>query len=232
MAYFLTWHGHANFEITTPQQTIFIDPWFSGNPKADMTAQQVTKADLVLLTHDHDDHLGDALDLCMRTRAQLVAQVELAGSLLKKGLDQDLVVNGIGYNIGGTVEVQGTRITMTQAFHSCEAGTPVGFIIELDNGFTLYHAGDTGIFGDMSIWGELYSLDLAMLPTGGVFTMDARQAAKACSLLKCRQAVPMHWGTFPSLDADPEQFSQQIRQLAPSTCPIIMQPGEKIELVP
>jgi L-ascorbate metabolism protein UlaG (beta-lactamase superfamily) len=232
MAYFLTWHGHANFEITTPTQTIFIDPWFSGNPKADMAAQEVSKADLILLTHDHDDHLGDALDLCMRTRARLVAQVELANALMNKGLDQDLVVNGIGFNIGGTVDVQGTRITMTQAFHSCGAGTPVGFIIQLDNGFTLYHAGDTGIFGDMKIWGELYPLDLALLPTGDVFTMDARQAAKACSLLQCRQAVPMHWGTFPSLDSNPATFEEQVRQLAPSTRAIIMQPGENIELVP
>jgi L-ascorbate metabolism protein UlaG (beta-lactamase superfamily) len=109
-------------------------------------------------------------------------------------------------------------------------GTPVGFIIRLENGFTLYHAGDTGIFGDMKIWGELYPMDLALLPTGDVFTMDARQAAMACSLLTCRQAIPMHWGTFPALAADPEDFTRQVRRFAPSTKPIIMRPGEKIEL--
>ena len=230
MTSFLTWHGHANFEITTPKQTILIDPWFSGNPKAGMDVDQVHKADLILVTHDHDDHLGDALELCKRTKAKLVAQVELACSLLKQGLDQDQIVNGIGFNIGGTVEVRGIRITMVQAFHSCGVGTPVGFIIRLENGFTIYHAGDTGIFGDMQLWGELYPIDLALLPAGDVFTMDAKQAAKACALLKCRQAVPMHWGTFPSLAADPKEFTRQVQKLAPSTWPIIMQPGKKIEL--
>ena len=230
MTYFLTWHGHANFEITTPTQTILIDPWFSGNPSADCSAGDIKNADLVLLTHDHDDHLGDTMEICKRTGAALAAQVELACSLKNQGLDQDQIVNGIGFNIGGTVAVGGTRITMTQAFHSCGVGTPVGFIIRLENGFTLYHAGDTGIFGDMKIWGELYPMDLALLPTGDIFTMDARQAAMACSLLTCRQAIPMHWGTFPALAADPEDFTRQVRRFAPATKPIIIRPGEKIEL--
>ncbi|WP_462324914.1 metal-dependent hydrolase [Desulfoplanes sp.] len=230
MSYLLTWHGHANFEITTPKHTIFIDPWFLGNPRADISAGDIDRADLVLATHDHDDHLGDALELCKKTGAVFGAQVELAGSFMQQGIDRNQILNGIGFNIGGTVCFEGIEITMIQAFHSCATGTPVGFIIRLDNGFTVYHAGDTSIFGDMELWGELYPIDLALLPTGDVFTMDAYQGAKACALLKCRMAVPMHWGTFPGLDSEPQKFARLVQKHAPSTWPIVMQPGERIEL--
>ena len=231
MAPTLTWHGHANFEITTPLHTLYIDPWFSGNPTTDIQEEQVKKADLILVTHDHGDHLGDALRLCKRTGALLAAQVEVAGSLIQQGLDQSQVLNGIGFNIGGTVTHEKIALTMTQAFHSCTCGTPAGFIIRLENGYTIYHAGDTAVFADMKTWGELYPIDLALLPAGDVFTMDARQAAMACSLLKCRAAVPMHWGTFPALTQDTDEFVCQVKALAPDTTPLIMQPGEQIELV-
>ncbi|MFA7166040.1 MAG: metal-dependent hydrolase [Desulfoplanes sp.] len=231
MSTFLTWHGHANFEITTPDQTIFVDPWFSGNPKADIPLQDVHSADLVLVTHDHSDHLGDTLQLCRQTGARLAAQVEVAGDLIHQGLDQSQVLNGIGCNIGGTIEYAGTRITMTQAFHSCASGTPAGFIIRLKNGYTIYHAGDTGIFADMKTWGELYPMDLALLPTGDVFTMDAEQAALACSFLQCRTVVPMHWGTFPALAQSMDHFADLVKKKAPDTRVVIMQPGERIELV-
>ncbi len=227
----LTWHGHANFEITTPTHTLFIDPWFSGNPTADIPVTQIKKADLVLVTHDHGDHLGDALTLCQQTGARLAAQVEVAAALMEQGLDQQQILNGIGFNIGGTVAHEGIAVTMTQAFHSCASGTPTGFIIRLADGYTIYHAGDTAIFADMKTWGELYPLDLALLPAGDIFTMDARQAALACSLLKCRAAVPMHWGTFPALAQDTSEFVRLVKETAPDTHPLIMHPGETIELV-
>jgi L-ascorbate metabolism protein UlaG (beta-lactamase superfamily) len=230
MSYTLTWHGHANFQITTPELSILIDPWFEGNPSATIKAADVDPVGLVLVTHDHGDHMGQALEICRSTGASLGAQVELAGHLMEQGLPQEQVLNGIGFNIGGTVEYKGVKVTMVQAFHSAERGTPVGFIITLDNGFTLYHAGDTGVFSSMALWGRLYPLDLAMLPIGGVFTMDPRQAALACLLLRCKTVVPMHWGSFPVLEQDTKTFGEHLEKDAPGTRLLSMNPGSTIEL--
>jgi len=230
MSYTLTWHGHANFQITTPELTILVDPWFEGNPSASLKAADIQNVDLVLVTHDHGDHVGQALDICKTTGAALGAQVELAGHLLKQGVPQEQVLNGIGFNIGGTVEYKGIKITMIQAFHSCERGTPVGYIITLDNGFTLYHAGDTGVFSSMALYGRLYPIDLAMLPIGGVFTMDPKQAALACLLLRCRNVVPMHWGSFPVLEQNTGSFKKYLEKDAPGTTLLTMSPGETIQL--
>lgn len=208
----LTWHGHSAFAITTPTQTILIDPWFDGNPAAKVTAENV-EADLVLVTHDHGDHVGQALDICRRTGASLGCIVELAAKLTAQGLPANQVLNGIGFNIGGTVTHNGVSVTMTQATHSCESGVPVGFIIRLDDGYTLYHAGDTGLFSSMALWGKLYKIDLALLPIGGVFTMDAAQAAMATMMLRCKKVVPMHWGTFPVLAQNRDAFQKELEKL-------------------
>ncbi|WP_028574774.1 metal-dependent hydrolase [Desulfonatronovibrio hydrogenovorans] len=230
MANQLIWHGHANFEIITPDLNIFIDPWFTGNPSAQTSSASVKKADLVLVTHDHADHLGQAVEICKNTGAHLGAIVELAGRCKAQGVRPDQILNGIGFNIGGTVEFKGVQVTMTQAEHSSDQGVCVGFILTLENGFCIYHAGDTGIFATMGLWGELYQIDLAILPTGGVFTMDSRQAALACRLLKCRQVVPMHWGSFPVLEQDTQSFARELTQRAPETELISMEPGQKISL--
>ncbi|MFW5730902.1 MAG: metal-dependent hydrolase [Desulfonatronovibrionaceae bacterium] len=227
----ITWHGHANFEIITPELNIFIDPWFEGNPSADKKSSEITKADVVLVTHDHGDHLGQAVEICKNTGAYLGAIVEVASMCASRGVDQSRILNsGMGFNIGGTVKHQGIGITMTQAFHSSAQGACAGFIIRLENGFTIYHAGDTGIFSSMSLWGDLFKIDLALLPTGGVFTMDSIQAAMACSLLKCSRAVPMHWGSFPVLEQDTTRFRKELARRAPDTRCIEMAPGDTITL--
>jgi L-ascorbate metabolism protein UlaG (beta-lactamase superfamily) len=226
----LTWHGHANFEIITPELNILIDPWFEGNPSAKTGAGSITKADLVLVTHDHADHLGQTVDICDRTGASLGAIVELAAKCRSMGVKQDRILNGIGFNIGGTVEFKGVKITMTQAFHSSDRGSCVGFIITLENGTCLYHAGDTGIFSSMELWGKLYKIDLAILPIGGVFTMDSRQAALACQLLGCKKVVPMHWGSFPVLEQNTDMFRQELVFQAPETKLLSMKPGETITI--
>lgn len=229
MAVQITWHGHSNFQIQADGINIMIDPFFSGNPKADCSWEEAPKTDLVLVTHSHDDHAGDAIAICKRDKAMLGAVAYLPRAFEKQGLPPELVLNGIGFNIGGSLEYKGARITMTEAFHTCDDGAPVGYIITLPGGFTIYHAGDTGIFRNMKTWGELYSIDLALLPCGDVFTMDPVQAALAAFYLRAKAAVPMHWGTFPVLVQDTGDFVKYVDRLAPDCRAVPMRPGETRE---
>ncbi|WP_045211295.1 metal-dependent hydrolase [Desulfonatronovibrio magnus] len=224
----ILWHGHANFEIITPNLNIIIDPWFQGNPSAQTEWQQIEKADLILITHDHADHIGQAVEICQKTGASIGAIVEVAAKFQELGVPQDKIVNGIGFNIGGTIQYQGISVTMIQADHSSEKGECVGFIITLENNTVIYHAGDTSIFSSMGLWGELFDIDVAILPIGGVFTMDPRQAALACSLLKCKKVIPMHWGSFPVLEQGTDLFQQELTLRSPETEMIVIKPGQKI----
>ncbi|MDR2891876.1 MAG: metal-dependent hydrolase [Deltaproteobacteria bacterium] len=226
----LTWHGHANFQIEAAGANVLVDPFFTGNPKATVKWKDISRPDLVLVTHLHGDHAGDSVAICNYHGSMLGGVVGLVEKLAESGLDPQLILNGIGFNIGGTVSHQDVKVTMTEAFHTSEAGCPVGYIIIMPNGFTIYHAGDTGIFRNLKTWGELYSIDLALLPAGGTFTMDARQAALAAKFLKAKTAVPMHWGTFPVLAQDASDFERELAATAPDCRPIIMQPGQTVVL--
>ncbi len=229
MATSITWYGHSNFLVQTDGVSILIDPFFSGNPSAPCGWQDVPGADLLLVTHDHGDHVGDTVNICGSTGAMLGAVYETAASLVQKGVPQKQVVNGVGFNIGGTVEQFGVKITMTEAFHSSETGVAVGYILTFPDGFTIYHAGDTGLFSNMKILGELYKPDVALLPIGGVFTMDFRQAAFACHLLNVPCVIPMHYGTFPALSSTAEPFKTELAKLCPGCKAILLQAGEKID---
>jgi len=221
------WMGHSGFMIRDGK-TVLIDPWFEGNPKIPGGIGSAPKADLILLTHDHFDHSGDAVALAKRTGALMVGIFELAGDLKAKGVPADRILNGGGgMNIGGTVEVQGFSITMTEARHSSTLGVPAGYVIRTPSGKTVYHSGDTGIFAGMSLIGELYPADLVLLPIGSVFTMDYRQAAKACALLKAKAVVPMHYGTFPILEPNADRFVAELAKVSPGTRPIVLAPGEE-----
>ncbi len=224
----ITWHGHSNFAIRTPGCSLLVDPFFTGNPKAVTGWQAVSAPDAVLVTHLHGDHAGDAVDICKATGAMLGAVVGAAETLKDAGVPADQIINGIGFNIGGTVTVRGARITMTEAFHTTEGGAPTGFIISLPEGFTVYHSGDTGIFANMSIWGDLYDIDVALLPIGGVFTMDARQAALAARMLKAKAVIPMHWGTFPVLAQDTREFQEHLAITAPTSRFVELAPGQTV----
>jgi len=226
----LTWHGHANFQITTPNLSMLIDPWFEGNPSACTGSDACSQVDLVLVTHDHDDHIGQTVDICKNTGAHIMAVVETAVKLGQQGIPENQIVNGIGFNIGGTVEFKGIHATMVQAFHSSGSGSPVGYIITLEDGRSVYHAGDTGIFSSMQIFGDLYDIDLALLPIGGVFTMDPKQAALACTMLKSSAVVPMHWGSFPILEQSVEKFRRELDAVKADTRLIAMEPGQSIEI--
>jgi L-ascorbate metabolism protein UlaG (beta-lactamase superfamily) len=223
----ITWFGHSAFKLESPTgRVILIDPWLD-NPKAPPGAKDLTRVDLILLTHGHADHLGNTLEIARQTDARVVAIYEIGLFLQSKGLNR---VEGI--NKSGSIDFEGIRVTMTHAQHSSgiepggeilAGGDPAGYVVRFENDFAVYHAGDTGLFGDMKLIGELYKPDLVMLPIGGCFTMGPQEAAYACRLLKPRYIVGMHYGTFPVLAGTPTELRRHlpapmrksVRELAP-----------------
>jgi L-ascorbate metabolism protein UlaG (beta-lactamase superfamily) len=227
----LTWLGHAAFRFDTPGgKRVYVDPWL-GNPKCPDNEKEPERVDLIALTHGHDDHVGDTLSLAQRFDCPVIAQVELRGWLSTKGLSDD---TSQAPNKGGTVDVQGVRITLTNAHHSSSGfeevggfvylGEPCGLVIEVENGTKLYFAGDTCVFGDMQLIGRIYEPDVAILPIGDHFTMGPREASVALELLGVRRCVPCHYGTFPLLHGTPDQ----LRELAPDVDIMSPEPGESV----
>ena len=226
----LTWLGHAAFRIDSPGgKRIYVDPFLNGNPSCPESEQQPERVDLIALTHGHGDHVGDTIALWKAFSCAVVAQVELRGWLAGQGLEPDMSQSP---NKGGTVEVEGIRITLTNAYHSSSAddgsytGESCGLVLELESGFKLYFAGDTCVFGDMALIARVYEPDLVVLPIGGHFTMDPREAAVALELLGATRCVPSHYGTFPLLAGTPEQ----LRELAPGVEIEAPPPGGTVEL--
>ena len=228
----LTWLGHAAFRLDSPEgKRIYVDPWLE-NPKCPEGEKEPERVDLIALTHGHDDHVGATVELAQKFGCSVVALVELRGWLSTKGLPEEATEAA---NKGGTVEKDGIKITLTDAKHSSSAfedgkfvylGEPAGLVIELENGKKIYFAGDTCVFGDMALIGRIYKPDLAVLPIGGHYTMDPREAAVALELLGVNRCVPCHYGTFPLLAGTPDECRKLV-----SDCEIVAPaPGETVEI--
>jgi L-ascorbate metabolism protein UlaG (beta-lactamase superfamily) len=231
MATELTWLGHSAFRVESPGgKRIYIDPFLTGNPRTPDSEREPARCDLIVLTHGHGDHVGDAVAIHQRLGCAVVAQVELRGWLTGKGVADDGGAHSV--NKGGTASVLGVKITLTDANHSSSApdgayaGEAAGVVLELEDGFRIYFAGDTNVFGDMSLIGRIYAPAVAVLPIGDHYTMGPREAAVALELLGVARCVPCHYGTFPLLTGTPDE----LRELAPPGVEVLSpEPGETLE---
>jgi L-ascorbate metabolism protein UlaG (beta-lactamase superfamily) len=241
------WLGQAAFKITTPGgKVIVLDPFLVNNPKTPAEYKDLDKlgkVDLILITHGHGDHVGDVKALAAKTGAKVYGPAGLIATLIDLGWVTP--EQGVRFGKGGKVQPLGPQITVTQvrAEHSSEVtvtdpatkkstthpgGEPAGFVIQLENGFKIYHMGDTGIFGDMKLIAEYYRPDLVLMPIGGHFVMDPKDAAFATrEWLKPKFVIPMHYGTFPVLKGTPQEYLTELGQT--TTKVFAINPGDKLE---
>jgi L-ascorbate metabolism protein UlaG (beta-lactamase superfamily) len=219
----ITWFGHAGFKIEAENKIILIDPWLTENPVATIKEADITQADIILVTHDHFDHLGDAIEIAKKTGATLIAVYEL-----HKYIEAQGVKNTVGMNIGATIEVKEVKITMTLALHSCRRGAPAGYIVNL-GGVKIYHTGDTCLFGDMKLIGKIYKPSIVLIPIGSLYTMGPEEAAYATKLINPKIVIPMHYGTFPVINQDPEDFKKLVLNKKRKINVIILKPGQTYE---
>ncbi|MBI2304931.1 MAG: metal-dependent hydrolase [Chloroflexi bacterium] len=222
----VTWLGHSAFKLVSPEgKVVLIDP-FLANPKcpAEYKDASKVKADFICVTHDHVDHLGDALAIAKNTGARIVAVTDVGRSIIEQGIEGSKVS---AFHVGGTVKVDNLSFSLVKAFHSSAHGVPVGVIVGFSSGFKVYHAGDTEIFGDMAFVRRLYQPDLALVPIGGFYTMDAKAASIACrELIQAQHVIPMHYGTMPVLAPDADEFKQLM--MGSNIQVITPQPGDTV----
>jgi L-ascorbate metabolism protein UlaG (beta-lactamase superfamily) len=217
--------GHSCFELSDGSARVLIDPFLSpNNPASPVTAQEV-EATHVLLTHGHSDHVADAVAVATRRDAECAAIVELAHWLEREGVEKVQ-----GFNLGGTVEFDWGQAKLVQALHTNTApdgtgiGMPAGLVVTIA-GTTVYHLGDTCLFGDLELIGSRHGVDVALVPIGGYYTMDRHDAAHACKLIGAGTVIPCHYDTFPPIRADAEAFKGEVEAETDSRV-VIMQPGE------
>lgn len=225
------YYGHSTVAFHLPGgEVVMIDPWVAGNPACPPELHQVERIDAMLITHSHGDHFGDVLELARKCRPQVVvANFEICMWLAGQGIETVAPMNP-----GGSQEVLGCQVTMVRADHSSglEAegrliygGVAAGYVVRTPDGYTFHHAGDTALYGDMKLTAELYGPELGFIPIGDLFTMGPKEAAWACRFLGLRQAVPIHYGTFPPLTGTPEAFEAELAKLDVDCEVLTLAPG-------
>lgn len=213
--------GHSAFSVRLDSGAgLLLDPFLTDNPTAAATPDELLDHEWVLVTHDHGDHIGDAFPICEKSGATLVSSYEVAMAAQEKGITAEPM------GIGGAITIGDVRVNMVNAQHSTTSGHAAGFVLEAE-GKNLYFAGDTGLFGDMRLIGDLWELDLAVLPIGDRFTMGAKMAAKAIEFLRPRHVIPCHFATFPIIDPDPSAFVAEAADRAEVHA---LSPGEMLTL--
>jgi L-ascorbate metabolism protein UlaG (beta-lactamase superfamily) len=223
----ITWLGHSVIQIETDGTTLLIDPFLTGNPVASATAEEV-QPDVILVSHGHGDHIGDTVPLAKRTGATVIANFEIAGWLEKQGVEKVHPMH-----IGGSSQHPWGKVKLTNALHGSGlpdgsyGGNPCGFLLTV-GGQKIYHACDTGLFGDMKLIGE-EGLDLAILPIGDNFTMGPDDALRAVKLLEPRLVLPIHYDTFDIINQDAEAWRTRVEAETAAKV-LVLKPGESLDL--
>lgn len=225
----IRWLGHSAFQINYENLKILIDPFISNNPVCPVTVEEVD-ADIICVTHGHADHFGDTMEIANRTGAVIVSNHEHSVYLAKQGFET------MGMNIGGTVKTHNTKITMVNSTHSSDmdfieeigaGGSSCGYILHMENGRKIYHSGDTGLFGDMkTVIGDIYKVDIALLPIGDRYTMGPFEASIAAEWINPEVLIPMHYNTFPVIEQDSEEFKEGIELKNKDMRVVILEPGQ------
>ncbi len=236
----LSWLGHGSFKIeTSTGKIIYLDPWIDENPACSLKLHEISRADIVCVTHGHIDHIGDSIEIVKKTGAVFIGTPELGMFARKNGIPEE---GGslCPLNIGGSANFQGIKVIMANAVHTSDimindSDAVVGsgacsYIIMSEDDPSIYFAGDTGVFMDMQIIADLYAPQIAMLPIGGKYTMGVVEAAYAAQLLKPKTFIPMHFATFPDQEADLKRLKTLLDIRAPATDLVILKPGESFTL--